>query len=123
MKRLYFILMIIGFIAPNIFVITETMESGNVLLWAHPAATIRGMFANTISSAFAVDIMLVVVVFFIWTFNEAKKHHIKYVGLIWLLTLFFGLAGAFPLFLYLKENKKGGVSKPGKMKYGYTRVK
>lgn len=122
MRRLYLFLTIVGFIAPNVFVFIETMETGNVLLWANPAATLQGMFANTISTAFVVDLLLVVLVFFIWSLSEASKYHIKYVGFIWLFTLFFGLAGAFPLFLYIREKKKGNVTIDGKSKYGYTRV-
>ena len=97
---------ILGFIAPNIFVLMETAETGNFLLWTHPGATLSGMFANRISTAFAVDLLVVVFVFFVWSFIEAKKYQIRQVWFIWLLTLLFGMAGAFPLFLYLRENKK-----------------
>ncbi|MEQ8425560.1 MAG: DUF2834 domain-containing protein, partial [Cyclobacteriaceae bacterium] len=64
MKKLFLILAIVGFIAPNIFVMIVSVETGNILLWLHPGATIRGMFANNISSAFIVDLLFVVMVFF-----------------------------------------------------------
>ena len=122
MKKLYILLTIIGFIAPNIFVLMETMETGNILLWANPWATLDGMFANRISTAFVVDLLMVVLVFFIWSFIEARKYQIRQVWIIWLLTLVFGMAGAFPLFLYLRENKKASISIDGQSKYGYTRI-
>lgn len=105
MKNLYLVLAIIGFILPNIYVFQESVETGNILLWLHPSATMAGMFANRISTAFIVDLLVAVWVFFIWTHFEAKKHGIRNVWLIWVLTLLFGVAGPFPLFLYLREKR------------------
>ena len=106
MKKVYLLLAILGFIAPNIFVVRESIETGNILFYTNPMATMHGMFANTISTAFMVDLLFVVLVFFVWSYHEAKKYKIKRVWLIWILTLIFGIAGAFPLFLYLKERSK-----------------
>ncbi|MEQ9062808.1 MAG: DUF2834 domain-containing protein [Vicingaceae bacterium] len=103
MKKIYLALSIIGFIAPNVFVFRESLETGNVLLWLHPGATLAGMFANRIATAFVVDLLVVVWIFFIWTYFEAKKHGMKTPWLIWVLTMLFGMAGTFPLFLYQRE--------------------
>ena len=101
MKNIYLLLTILGFIAPNIFVVIESIESGNIFLWFDPLATINGMFANRIATAFVIDLLVVVIIFFIWTYREAEKHHIKNIWFIWVLTILFGLAGTFPLFLYI----------------------
>ena len=106
MKKRYFLLAILGFIVPNIFVIQESIATGNILLWLDPIATFNGMFANRIASAFMTDLLFVVLVFFLWSYHEAQKYQIKNVWLIWLLTMLFGIAGAFPLFLYLREDKR-----------------
>ena len=103
MKTIYLLLSVVGFIIPTIFVTIESIETGNILLYANPAATINGMFANRISTIFMIDLLMVVMVFFIWSYSESKKHGVKRIGLVWLLTMLFGLAGGFPLFLYLKE--------------------
>lgn len=103
MKNLYLILAIIGFIVPNVWVTIESVETGNILLWLDPRATVQGMFENRISTAFIVDLLVVVFVFIIWTYHEAKKFRVKNVWAIWVLTLIFGMAGPFPLFLYLRE--------------------
>jgi hypothetical protein len=103
MKNSYLILAVFGFIAPTIFVAIESVETGNVLLWLDPRATLNGMFGNRIATAFIVDLLVVVFIFFFWTYTEAKKHNIKNVWIIWVLTLLFGMAGTFPLFLYLRE--------------------
>jgi hypothetical protein len=106
MKKLYLFLAVIGFIAPNIIVFMESVDSGNILLLLHPAATIAGMFANRISTAFIVDLLVVVFIFFVWSKVEATRYGIKNVWFIWLLTLLFGMAGTFPLFLYAVETKR-----------------
>ena len=98
MKNLYIVLAVIGFLAPNILVGMESVETGNVLLWLDPQATIEGMFANRISAIFAVDLLVVVMVFFVWSYFEARKYSIRRLGLIWVLTLMFGLAGTLPCF-------------------------
>ncbi|AXT20419.1 DUF2834 domain-containing protein [Flavobacteriaceae bacterium AU392] len=106
MKKFYLILAVIGFIVPTIFVIIESIETGNILLYTNPKATLDSMFANRISSIFSIDLLFAVLVFFIWSFNESKKYKIKLVYFVWILTLFFGLAGGFPLFLYFREKQR-----------------
>ena len=103
MKRWYLLLSVIGFILPNIWVMKVTVETGNLLFWWDVPTTFSQMFANDIATAFMVDLLFVVLVFFFWSYHQAKKHQIKYLGLTWLLTMLFGIAGGFPLFLYLKE--------------------
>lgn len=103
MKNLYLLLSLIGFISPSILVTIESVESGNILLYTYPLATIEGMFANRISTIFMIDLLFTVIVFFIWTYIDGKQAGIKNIGLVWVLTMLLGLAGGFPLYLYLKE--------------------
>ena len=105
MKKFYLVLAIIGFIAPNIFVIQESLATGNWFFWLNPKATLEGMFPNRIATAFMVDLLFVVLVFFIWSFFDAKRRRVKHLLWVWLATLLLGLAGAFPLYLYLRENR------------------
>ena len=106
MKNKYLILTIIGTILPNIFVLKESIHSGNILLYADPIATFNGMFANNISSAFIIDLLFIVILFLIWSYNESKKLNIKGVWWVWIYTFAFGIAGGLPLFLYLRDKKK-----------------
>jgi len=106
MRRVYIILAIIGFVAPNIPVVIESVETGNWLFWLDPQATLHGMFGNSISTAFIIDLFAAIITFIIWSYFEAKKFNIKNVWLIWILTLLFGIGGPFPLFLYLREKKR-----------------
>ena len=105
MKSVYLFLAFIGFIAPNIFVAKETIETGNVLLWLDPTTTIKGMFGNSISTTFVIDLAAVALVFLVWSWFEARKLGIKNVWIFYLLILLFGLGGPFALFLYQREKK------------------
>lgn len=106
MKRKYLILTIIGTILPNIFVLKESIHSGNILLYAHPIDTFKAMFVNNISSAFIIDLLFIVVLFLFWSYYEAKRLNIKNVWMVWIYTFAFGIAGGLPLFLYVRESKK-----------------
>jgi hypothetical protein len=103
MKTLYLFLAIIGFITPNILVFYESVETGNILLWLDPQATMTGMFGNRIAAAFVTDLLCVVLVALIWIVIESKKLGMKNSWVYVVLTLLFGLAGPLPLFLYQRE--------------------
>lgn len=103
MKRTYLFLTIIGTILPNIFVLKESLATGNILLYARPMDTFSGMFANNISSAFIIDLLFIVMLFLVWSYKESRKHHMKNIWAVWLYTFAFGIAGGLPLFLYLRE--------------------
>ena len=103
MRKLYLILAIIGFLAPNLLVLLESFENKNILLWTKPADTIAALFINRISTIFAIDLFWAVLVFFIWMFIESKKLGMKNTWIYMAITMLFGLAGAFPLFLWARE--------------------
>lgn len=103
MRSLYAFLAIVGFIAPNILVFNESVETGNILLWLDPAATLGGMFGNRIAAAFVTDLLCVVLVALIWIVIESKRLNMKNSWIYIVLTLLFGLAGPLPLFLYQRE--------------------
>lgn len=106
MKKIYLILTIIGTILPNIFVIMESIESGNYLLYRYPVDTFQSMFVNNITSAFITDLFFIVILFLIWTYKESKNYSINNVYLVWIYTFAFGIAGGLPLYLFVRENTK-----------------
>lgn len=76
------------------------------MFYSNPVMTFTQAFSNDISIAFMVDLLFAVVIFMIWSYQEAKKHAIKNIGIYWVATFLFGIAGAFPLFLYAKESMR-----------------
>ena len=103
MKALYLFLAVVGFITPNILVFNESVETGNILLWLDPQATLNGMFGNRIAAAFVTDLLFVVAAALVWIIVESKKLGMKNSWVYVVLTLLFGLAGPLPLFLYQRE--------------------
>jgi hypothetical protein len=106
MKRIYLILALLGFAIPNYFVLLESLESGNYLLYRYPAQTLQAMFSNRISSIFALDLFLVVGVFFFWIYQQKEKIKSNRIILLAAITMLFGLASSFPLSLYFIEKEK-----------------
>ena len=107
MRNLYLLLAIIGFITPNILVVVESWETGNLLLWLDPQATMQGMFGNRIAAAFVIDLLFVVLAALIWMYSESKKLGMKNYWVYVVLTLLFGLAGPLPLFLHNRQKYTG----------------
>jgi len=103
LRNLYLLLTVAGFILPNLLVAKVSVETGNFLLWLDPRATVAGMFGNEVSAAFVIDLLVVVAVFFYWSYQESRRLSISSTWQIWLLTLLFGMAGSFPLFLYRRQ--------------------
>lgn len=104
-RNLFLILTIIGYAVPNFFVLIESIEKGNWLLYLNPARTYDKMFANRIAAAFVLNLLIAVPVFFIWLYHDSKKHKMKNVWRYWVLTMLFGMAGTFPLYLYRREKR------------------
>ena len=105
LTRLYAVLAAVGYISANWFVLQVSIDTGNVLLWAHPLETMAGMFANRIATAFAVDLLLTALVACIWFYVEGTRLGMRRVWSYWLLALAFGLAGTLPLFLLHRERR------------------
>lgn len=102
MKKVYLILAILGAILPNIWVVQESLDTGNYLLYTQPAATLEGMFANRISTVFMIDLLFVVLLFLLWSWQEAKRCNIRHLGWVWACTFLLGFASGFPLFLFFR---------------------
>lgn len=102
-RTLYLVLAIVGYLATNSLVLLEGIENHNILLWTKPTETSAGLFANRISTIFGIDLFFVVFIFFVWTFREAKRLGMKGAWKYWVLTMVFGLAGTFPLFLWARD--------------------
>lgn len=105
MKNLYLGLAVVGLILPNYMVLMESIETGNILLYADFQATFDAMFASRISSIFMVDLLFAVLVFFIWSWHQSKRHNIHGIYWIWLATMLLGLAFGWPYFLYRKTKR------------------
>src|SRR5262245_26974254 len=97
-KNIYFVFALIGFFVPYYFLFQFLSESGfNIPL------LLSQLFANNISTFFATDLIISIIIFWIWMIAEANRLQMKNSWLYILATLLVGLSFALPLFLYFRE--------------------
>lgn len=107
MQQVYLALALIGYLVTGVPMLMESVRTGNILFWTRPQLTIDGLFGNLTSTAFTLDLMVVVLVALIWITREARRVRVPNVWAFWVLTLLFGLGGTLPLFLYFRERRLG----------------
>jgi hypothetical protein len=100
---LYLGLAVVGYLAPGIPMLQESVLTGNALFWADPARTLHELFVNRTSTAFALDLAGVVVAALVFMTIEARRLHLRGIWRYWLLTALFGIGGTLPLFLWSRE--------------------
>ncbi|WKZ49328.1 MAG: DUF2834 domain-containing protein [Anaerolineales bacterium] len=99
-KNLYLALAVLGLLAPYYFLFQFLGANGfNISLLTDQ------LFANEISTFFAVDLILSVIVFWVWMSAEARRLQMKNTWAYILASLTVGLSFALPLFLYFRERK------------------
>ena len=102
-KNMYLALAVVGWLVPSYYLFKFLGVNGlNVTL------LLQQLFANDISTFFAVDLVISIVVFWIFMSAEVNRLQMKNGGLYVVATLFVGLSFALPLFLYFRERKLEG---------------
>jgi hypothetical protein len=104
---LYLGLAVVGYAAPAIPTIMETLESGNILFWTQPLRTFSELFVNKTSTAFALDLLASALVACVWMVVESRRVGLARPWRFVVLTLLFGLGGTLPLFLWFRERRLG----------------
>lgn len=105
MQIVYIILSIVGFVLPYSQLIPFVADSGlNFPLFESQ------LFANQISSAFALDVFVSSVVFWIFLFREGKRLQMKFIWIYVVLNLAVGLSFALPLFFWRRSQSLSKLS-------------
>jgi hypothetical protein len=103
-KNIYLVLVLLGLLIPYYFLFKFLGSNGlNISL------LVQQLFANNISTFFATDLVIAILVFWIYMFTEANKLQMKNSWLYLLASLLVGLSFALPLFLYFRERKLGAT--------------
>jgi phosphoglycerol transferase MdoB-like AlkP superfamily enzyme len=97
-KNTYIALAFVGLSAPYYFLFKFLNANGLDL-----PLLVRRLFANNISTFFAADLIISIIVFWIYVAGEATKLQMKNWWLYILASLTVGLSFALPLFLYFRE--------------------
>jgi Protein of unknown function (DUF2834). len=103
-KNIYLVLTLLGLLLPFYFLFKFVGSNGLDI-----ALLFQQLFANDISTFFAVDLVISILVFWIYMFIEANKLQMKNSWLYLLASLLVGLSFALPLFLYFRERKLGAT--------------
>jgi len=101
MKTLYLLLAIVGLVVPYYFLAAFLLEHGFDL-----APLVQQLFANRISTFFAVDLIIASLVFWVYVYQESARQQMPNAWLFILASLLVGLSFALPLFLYFRINPR-----------------
>ncbi len=100
MRKPYLSLAVIGFVLPYYFFVSFLIENGLDL-----QLLVSQLFANDISTFFAVDLIITAIVFLVFMYSEARRYEMQNRWLYLIATLTVGPSFAFPLFLYFREGR------------------
>ncbi|KXK23738.1 MAG: hypothetical protein UZ15_CFX003000503 [Chloroflexi bacterium OLB15] len=98
LKNFYLVCAIIGTIIPWLFFAHFFRTEGvNLSLF------LSSLFANGAAGGFSADVLISILVFWVWSFTDANRHHISRWWLVLPASFLVGLSLALPLYLYLRE--------------------
>ena len=104
-KRIYLILAVVGFIAPYYFFISFLLAHG-----LDARLFLRQLFGTTISTLFAIDLILSAYVFVVFMEREGSRLSMKHRWVYLLALLTVGLSFALPLFLLVRDGRMESIS-------------
>ncbi len=98
MQAIYFFLSLLGLVIPYSKFIAFIADNGLnlALFWEE-------LFINQISSFFALDLLISVVVFWLFLIKEGTRLQMKFLWVYLALDLIIGLSFALPLFLGMRS--------------------
>ncbi len=100
MKQVYLTLAVIGWVVPYYFLAQFVAAQGFNL-----SLLVQQLLANSISTFFAVDLLITAIVFWVWSYREARKLGIKRWWLVVAATLTIGPSFALPAFLFVRSKR------------------
>lgn len=105
MKSFYLVAMVVGTLVPWLFFGSFFAAYG-----VDPLGFVRALFANGAAAGFSADVLISLVVFWVWSFVDARRTGIRRWWLVLPASGTVGLSLALPLYLYLREGngKDGG---------------
>ncbi len=105
MRKLYLLFAVVGFVLPYYFFVSFLFTNGlNLQLF------FSQIFANNISSFFAVDLIISAIVFWIFLYRESQRWQVRNWWVYIVATLTIGSSFALPLFLYFREARIGALA-------------
>lgn len=97
MKQVYLTLAVIGWVVPYYFLAQFVAAHGPNL-----PLLVEQLLVNSVSTFFAVDLLITAIVFWVWSHHEARKLGMKRWWLVVAATLTIGPSFALPAFLFVR---------------------
>jgi hypothetical protein len=107
MRKVYLLLAIIGFVLPYYFFISFLVENSLDL-----QLLFSQLFANNISTFFAVDLIITALVFLLFLSQEAPRYQMANWWAYVVAALLVGPSFALPLFPYFREARIQALAPP-----------
>ena len=100
MRPFYLLMAVLGTILPWAFFGNWFFHQG-----LSPLAFLKAIFPNAAASAFTADVILSSIVFWVWSFVDARRQRITSWWLVLPAGALVGLSLSLPLYLYLREDR------------------
>jgi len=114
MKKLYLLLAIVGWVLPYYFSVAFLFENGLDL-----GLLLDQLFANDISTFFAVDLVITAIVFLAFLYCETSHWQMANRWVYVVATLAAGPSFSLPLFLYFRESRMQALGQGSFRQGGY----
>ena len=102
-QNFYLVMAIIGALVPWLFFGSFFGHHG-LDLWLF----LQSLYANGPAAGFSTDVLISILVFWVWSWRDAAKHGIGRWWMVLPASFCVGLSLAMPLYLYLREHHRPG---------------
>ncbi len=100
-KNFYLAMAVIGTVVPWLFFGSFFALNGlDIPLF------LKSLFVNGAAGGFSADVLITIVIFWVWSWRDATRHRIARWWLVLPASFCVGLSLALPLYLYLRERAK-----------------
>lgn len=97
-RSFYLVMAVVGTVVPWVF-----FGSFFALQGLDISRFVASLFANEPASGFSVDVLISIVVFWVWSWRDAGERDVARWWLVLPASCLVGLSLALPLYLYLRE--------------------
>lgn len=113
LKRFYLVAALAGTVIPWAFFAGYFAEFGP---W--PGSFVLALFANGAAGGFSADVLISILVFWIWSFSDARSLGVERWWLVLPASGCVGLSLALPLYLYLRADRAEAIVSPARTATG-----
>lgn len=97
-RSFYLVMAVAGTVVPWLFFRPFFAQHGLAI-----PLFLQSLFANGPAAGFSADVLISILVFWVWSWADARRHGVARWWLVLPASFFVGLSLALPLYLYLRE--------------------